>query len=282
MQKIDAHVHFWNYDEVKDSWITEEMQVIRRNFLPEDLAPLLKQNGFDGCVAVQADQSEAENDFLLGLAELHPFIKAVVGWVDLQAENIEATLEFYCRHEKLKGFRHILQGETDKALMLTPAFKRGIKALEKFNYTYDVLIRKEQLPYAATLVKNFPEVRFVLDHLAKPAIKDAGIHEWASDIRELALNPNVCCKVSGMVTEASWSEWKQDDFVPYLDVVFEAFGISRLMYGSDWPVCTLSCGYSETAGIVSSYLHPFSENEKALFWGGNAYQFYNIGAPRYL
>ena len=276
MLKIDSHQHFWRFDPVRDSWITDEMSVIQRDFLPPDLQPLLNQNGIDGCVAVQADQSEEQNAFLLELAAAHPFIKGIVGWIDLRAENISETLDFYKGYQTIKGFRHVLQGEQDRALMLKPEFKRGIKALGEAGYTYDILIFPDQLGYTNEFVAAFPDQKFVIDHLAKPYIKDGKMVDWKHAIKEVAMHENVYCKVSGMVTEANWQNWKELDFKPYLDSVFEAFGPGRLMFGSDWPVCNVAGGYEKAAGIVTNYTASLSENEQQLFWGKNAIEFYNL------
>ena len=276
MVTIDAHQHFWNYDPVRDSWITPEMGVIRRDFLPVDLAPVLKENNVDGCVAVQACQNEAENDFLLSLTADASFIKGIVGWVDLRADNIEERLQHYKQYDRMKGFRHVLQGETDRALMLKPEFKNGIRKLAKYGYTYDILIFTDQIKYATELVAAFPDQKFVLDHIAKPLIKDGDIDDWAKDINALARYENVWCKLSGMVTEADWKNWETSHFTPYLDVVTEAFGTSRLMYGSDWPVCQVAASYSEVKGIVDEYAQQFSEDEQKLIFGGNAVSFYNL------
>jgi L-fuconolactonase len=274
--KIDAHQHFWQFDPVRDNWITEEMKVIQRDFLPADLQPVLEANGFDGCVTVQSDQSLAENEFQLKNAEANAFIKGVVGWVDLRDERVEERLDQYQAFSKLKGFRHVLQGETDRALMLQPEFKRGISLLEKYNYTYDILIFRDQLRYASELADVFPSQKFILDHIAKPGIKAGDIKEWETDIRELAMRPNVWCKVSGMVTEADWHNWQPAHFKPYLDVVTEAFGMQRLVYGSDWPVCLVAGSYKRMLGIVKEYYSAFSEEEQAAFFGGNAVSFYNL------
>ena len=274
--KIDAHQHFWNYDPVRDSWITNEMSFIRKDFLPEHLQPILEENGFDGCVAVQADQSENETKFLLGLANKNDFIKGVVGWVDLQSENIEERLAYYKQFKKLKGFRHILQGEKDRAYMLKPEFTRGIKALKQFNYTYDILIFPDQLQYTIKFVESFPEQKFVIDHLAKPYIKDKKIDGWKEDIQQVAQYKNVYCKISGMVTEAGWQSWKEKDFIPYIDVVVNAFGTDRILFGSDWPVCLLAANYSEVVNIVKDYFSSFTQNEQDKFLGQNAIEFYNL------
>lgn len=276
MQKIDAHQHFWKYDPVRDSWISEAMSVIRKDFLPTDLEPLLKQNGFEGCVVVQSDQSEQETTFQLANAEKHDFIKGVVGWVDLQDRNLEDRLKYYKEFRKLKGFRHILQGELKRDLMLDPAFKRGIGLLHKYGFTYDILIFPDQLGYTSQLVSDFPDQRFVLDHLAKPYIKFRKMSEWKSDIKQLAVYENVFCKISGMVTEADWQYWTKNDLRPYLDVVVEAFGTKRIMFGSDWPVCLVAAEYGEVLGIVTNYFSSFSKHEKDLFFGYNAIEFYNL------
>ncbi|MDT3404525.1 amidohydrolase family protein [Mucilaginibacter terrae] len=276
MYKIDAHQHFWKFDPVRDSWITEEMDVIRRDFLPQDLMHILMHNQIQGCVAVQASQSEKENQFLLELAASTPFIKGVVGWVDLQANDIEEQLKHYGKNEKMVGFRHVLQGEPQRDLMLKPEFKHGISLLNKYGFTYDILIFTDQLKYTAQLVAEFPKQRFVIDHIAKPDIKNKEVKEWEKDISEVAKYPNVYCKVSGMVTEANWYDWEEEDFKPYMDVVFDAFGIDRLMFGSDWPVCMVAGGYNRVVKMVRHYMADFSDTDKAKFWGGNAIKFYNL------
>jgi L-fuconolactonase len=276
MPHIDAHQHFWHFDPVRDAWITPDMVAIQRDFLPTDLQPLLKQHSLDGCVAVQASQSEAETDWLLELAATHDFIKGVVGWVDLQTADVAERLGHYQQFAKLKGFRHVLQGEADRALMLRPAFRRGIAALAEFGFTYDLLILPDQLGYAAELVQDFPHQPFVLDHLAKPLIKTQEIADWRRGIQQLAAHHNVCCKVSGMVTEADWQHWQPQDFWPYLDVVFEAFSPARVLFGSDWPVCNVAGGYQRIYALVAEYVARLSATEQAQFWGDNAVHFYNL------
>jgi len=276
MPKIDAHQHFWIFDPVRDSWINDDMSVIQRDFLPAHLEPVLQANGMDGCVAVQADQAEVQNDFLLGFADEHAFIKGVVGWVDLRADNIEQRLEHYSGFEKMKGFRHVLQGEEDRALMLKPAFMNGIGKLSKYGFTYDILIFPDQLQYVPEFVSAFPDQKFVIDHIAKPYIKDKKIHDWASEIKKVAEQENVYCKVSGMVTEAEWHGWEPADFTPYLDVVFNAFGTHRVMFGSDWPVCLIAAEYGEMKNILDEYTSSLSATEQAGFWGDNAVKFYNL------
>lgn len=274
--KIDSHQHFWKFDPIRDSWIDGSMAVIQRDFLPDDLKPLLDKNGIDGCVAVQADQSEAETAFLLGNANDYDFIKGVVGWVDLRSPELDNRLEYYSRFKKLKGFRHVLQGEADRALMLMPAFMNGIKALKKHDFTYDILIYPDQLKYVPEFVKAFPDQKFVVDHIAKPYIKAGKIDEWAKDTKALAGFENLYCKLSGMVTEADWNGWKPEDFTPYLDVVFETFGTKRLMFGSDWPVCNVAGGYDKVVSIVKEYTAKLSGDENDDVWGNTAIGFYKL------
>ncbi|SEJ67654.1 L-fuconolactonase [Dyadobacter koreensis] len=272
---IDSHQHFWIYDSVRDSWITPEMEKIRQNFLPEDLKPVLAANGVDGCVAVQADQSNSETEFLLQLAEANDFIKGVVGWIDLRADNLYDRLEVCSQFEKLKGFRHIVQGEPDDFL-LQPDFIKGVGQLVAFDFTYDILVYPTQLTASYTFAKQLPKVKFVLDHIAKPYIKKGEMDTWAKDIKKLAELPNVYCKVSGMVTEADWYSWQNADFVPYLDTVLEAFGTDRLMFGSDWPVCLVAAEYSAMKDVLANYLSKLSKNEQNKVWGENAVKFYAL------
>jgi L-fuconolactonase len=276
MVKIDSHQHFWKFDPVRDSWINEEMSVIQRDFLPEDLEPVLKENDIDGCVTVQSDQSEAENEFQLSNAAKHDFIKGVVGWVDLQAENVEERLQYYKDFKKMKGFRHVLQGEPQRDFMLRNNFKRGVGLLNKYGFTYDVLIYTDQLTYTYEFVKAFPEQRFVIDHLAKPFIKDKKTDGWKKGIEKISECENVYCKLSGMVTEAGWRSWKKEDFTPYLDIVTEAFETKRIMYGSDWPVCLVAASYKAMLSIVTDYFSSYTDSEKAQIFGQNATQFYNL------
>lgn len=276
MPRIDAHQHFWEYDAQRDLWITEEMAVIRRHFLPADLQPLLQQNGMDGCVLVQSDQSEEHNHWMLSLAKDNPFIKGIVGWVDLQSPAVAERLQYYRQFSVVKGFRHVLQGETNRALMLAPAFKNGIRALGEAGYVYDILIYPDQLPYAAELVAAFPNQLFVLDHIAKPNMKTGDTAQWKKDIEALAVHPNVYCKVSGMVTEADWQRWQPADITPCLDVVTAAFGTNRLLYGSDWPVCLVAASYERVVQLVKAYYGRFSASEQEAIFGGNAVKLYKL------
>ncbi|AYB32453.1 amidohydrolase family protein [Chryseolinea soli] len=274
--RIDAHQHFWKFDPVRDSWIDATMSTIQRDFFPADLKPLLDAQGIEGCVIVQSDQSEAENVFQLKNSEGHDFVKGVVGWVDLQADDVEDQLVHYKAFPKMKGFRHVLQGEPQRDYMLNAAFMRGVGELKKFGYTYDILIYQDQLAYAEKFVKAFPDQPFVLDHMAKPSIRTGDLSQWKKGIQALAAHDNVWCKVSGMVTEADWKRWKPGDFVPYLDTVTEAFGTHRLMFGSDWPVCLVAAAYAEVYDLVRNYFSSFSAKEQDAIFGINATKFYNL------
>jgi len=276
MLRIDSHQHFWKYDPVKYDWIDDSMSVIQKDFIPEDLAPILKANGFDGCITVQSHQSEQENEFQLANADNHNFIKGVVGWVDVQSPNIEERLDYYQQFKKLKGFRHVLQGESQRDFMLRPDFLKGISLLKKYGYAYDILILPDQLKYTAEFVTQFPDQRFVIDHIAKPNIKQKELNGWQKDIEAVSKFENVYCKVSGMVTEADWENWQPADFNNYLEVITNNFGINRLMYGSDWPVCKVAADYGQVVDIVKDYFAAFSQTEQQAFFGGNAIEFYKI------
>jgi L-fuconolactonase len=276
--RIDAHQHFWKYEAGEYAWIDEGMRDIRRDFLPATLRPLLERAGFDGCVAVQVRQSLEETRWMLLLAEEHPFIAGVVGWVDLRSESVHDQLREFAGNRKLVGIRHIVQGEAD-GFLLQPDFLRGIAALEEFGLDYDILIYPRQLTEAAEFVKRFPRQRFVLDHLAKPGVRNGEIAEWARGIRALAEFPNVYAKLSGLLTEAHWTGWKAKEFWPYLDVAFACFGARRLMIGSDWPVCLVAGSYERAIGVVQEYLRGRSVAEQDAVMGGTAGEFWRLGGP---
>ena len=273
--KIDAHQHFWNYDPVEHAWIDDSMAAIQRDFRPNDLHPLLTENGFDGCIYVQVSQTEAETESMLRLADKHSFIKGVVGWLDLCAPNISDRLQYFSQFPALRGLRYILQDKED-AFMLRPDFQNGIAQLSRCGLTYDVLIFPRHLAAAEKLVRQFPNQKFVIDHLAKPDIKNREIKNWRAGIDAIARHQNVFCKVSGMVTEADWQKWQPSDLRPYLDVVFEAFGARRLMFGSDWPVCLVAASYRQVISAVRDYISNLSTDEQTDVLGLTAARFYNI------
>ena len=274
--KIDAHQHFWIYNLVDYTWMTDDLYLLRRNFLPPELEPLLLENGFLGSIAVQARQTEQETEFLLELAKKFPFIKGIVGWVDLSSPYLENSLKKLTRNKILKGIRHVIHDEPDPDFMLGKEFLRGIETLQNHDLTYDILIKPQHLPNTIKLVGMFPDLPFVVDHIAKPNIKDNIMSPWKVLIRDLAGYPNVFCKVSGLVTEANWTTWKEEDFYPYLDVLFNAFGVDRTMIGSDWPVCTVAGSYGEVMNIVEKYIQDFNVNDQKKILGGNCAQFYKI------
>jgi len=273
--RIDAHQHFWKFDPVRDSWIDHTMQKIQKDFLPEDLLWLLTENNFEGCVAVQASQSEEETKFLVELAKNNDFIKGVVGWADLCSKNIAERLGHFSIQEKIKGFRHVVQGEPDD-FMFRKDFRNGIAALKQYNYTYDILIFHRQLPAAINLIQTFPDQAFVIDHIAKPDIKSGDILSWKKGIEEISKHENVFCKISGMVTEADWNLWKADDLKPYLDVVFDNFSIDKLMFGSDWPVCNVAADYTTVVKTLENYISHFSIEDQNKIWYQNAKLFYKL------
>ena len=275
--KLDAHQHFWHYDTAQYPWIPAG-SLLHRSWLPADLATLQSPLGFAGSVAVQARQSVAESDWLLGLADADSRVKAVVGWVDLRSADVAHDLERLARHPKFAGVRHVVQEEPDDSFMVRPEFVRGIAQLAALGLTYDILIFPKQLAAAIELVAKFPEQPFVLDHIAKPQIKAGKLSPWREQITALAASGNVMCKVSGLVTEADHGAWKAQDFRPYLDVVFEAFGVERIMWGSDWPVCLFAASYEQTLRLVEDYTDGFSDEEKAAVFGGNCARFYGIRA----
>ena len=274
--RIDAHQHFWKYDAAEYTWIDDSMAALKRDFLPDESAREMARVGFDACVAVQARQTLDETRWLLGLAAEHPSIAGVVGWVDLQAENVRDQLAALAGHQRLVGIRHIAQSEPDDRFLLRPQVVRGIRLLADFGLGFDILIYKRQLGSAAELVGRLPSQRFVLDHLAKPDLRSGEIDEWERDIRRLAAQPNVFAKLSGLVTEASWAQWTSDQIRPYLDVAFDAFGWNRLMIGSDWPVCTVSADYARTMNVVIDYVAARPDHERDAVLGGNARRFWNL------
>jgi L-fuconolactonase len=279
---VDAHQHFWRYSEEEYGWINDEMAVIRRDFLPADLRPVLDEAGIDATVAVQARQSLVETEWLLELAEANPWIAGVVGWAPLASPHAEETLENLSTHAKLKGIRHVLQAEPDE-YMERADFNAGVALLRDFALTYDVLVVQHQLPAATAFVDRHPEQPFVLDHLAKPLVAAHELEPWRTQIRELARRPQLTCKLSGLVTEADFHTWTKDDLRPYMETVLEAFGPERLLFGSDWPVCTVAASYQRWVGMVCNFIQELSRDEQSLIMGGNCKDFYrlsNIGESR--
>jgi L-fuconolactonase len=273
---IDAHQHFWKFDPIRDSWITNDMNVIRRDFFPADLQKTFEDCNVEGSVAVQADQSEKETDFLLSLAEENNIIKGVVGWVDLKAPDAILRLHHYQSFEKLKGFRAIMQGQPDEAYLTNKDFHHGISQLSALGFKYDVLIYHYQFKQAIKFTEKFPDQDFILDHLGKPDIKNGEIKKWKESIRILAQNPKMFCKLSGIITEADWKRWRYEDVYPYLEIAAENFGVDRICFGSDWPVCLVAGSYRQVLEIVFKFLKQVNQEDGEKILSGNISKFYNL------
>ncbi|MFT4734538.1 MAG: L-fuconolactonase [Algoriphagus sp.] len=273
--KIDSHQHFWNYDPINFSWINDEMAIIRKDFLPEDLKPILERNGMDGSILVQVNQNEDENEILLKFAEENEFIKGMVGWIDLKAINVEEKLAHYAQYPVIKGFRHIVQSESEGFLM-----DQGIiNAVAKFtnhNYTYDILVLEQQLKSVLHFVRQLPNNKLIIDHIAKPNIKEKSVTRWSNYMQAISKHENVYVKVSGMVTEADTKNWKKEDFAIYLDQILNFFGTERIVYGSDWPVCLVAGTYEDQLSIIQDYFSRLSKTEQAQIFGLNATKFYGV------
>ncbi len=272
---LDTHVHFWDYNPVRDAWIDETMVALRRDFTPADLRKACHGLQVEGFVAVQADPSVAETEFLMGLASAHPEIKGVVGWLNLCSPILGEHLELYTLNPALKGLRHIVQAEPP-GFMDRPDFRRGLAALQSHGLTYDILIYAPQLEEASRLVRDFPGQAFVLDHLGKPNIREGGYQQWKAGLELLAAAPNCCCKLSGLVTEARWEGWTADDLRPYLETTLELFGPRRLLYGSDWPVCRLAASYAAVLDLVLDFIKTLTATEQRQILWENAHSFYRL------
>ena len=274
--KIDAHQHFWRYTAAEYEWIDDNMHTIRRDFLPETLAPILAANGVSGTVAIEARQTLKETNWLLQLADRQPLIKGVVGWVPLADPNVGDTLALFAQNQRFKGVRHVIQGETDPTFLEGAAFNRGIKECTKLRLVYDVLILARQLPATIKFIDQHPDQVFVLDHIAKPVVQGTPPVEWVKNIRELARRENISCKFSGVVTEVPGWQWTPELLRPYFDVVFEAFGPRRLMFGSDWPVCLVASSYDRWINFAGDCVAKLSATEQADILGGNAATIYRL------
>jgi len=277
-RRIDAHQHFWRYDALEYEWIDDSMKGLRRDFLPGDLEPELRAAGFDACVTVQARQTLEETRWLLDLADRHPFIAGVVGWVDLRAGDLRAQLEPFAGRTKLVGLRHIVQAEPDDRFLLRPDFLRGVTALREVGLAYDILVYPRHLPAAVEFAQRLEGHRLVLDHLGKPDIRHGEMQEWRRHLRALAASGHVMAKLSGLVTEADWRAWTPEGLRPYLDVAFECFGPERLMIGSDWPVCLVAADYGRTLRLVTDYMRGRPAHDQDAVLGGNAARLWRLDA----
>ena len=280
MMRIDAHQHFWRYTADEYGWIDDSMATLRRDVLPAESAREMSAAGWNACVAVQARQTVEETRWLLALADAHPSIAGVVGWVDLQAgaDAVRDQLAPFASHSKLVGMRHIVQSEPDDRFLVRPQVLEGLEVLAEFGLAFDLLIYRRHLRAASECVARFPGHRFVVDHLAKPNIRGRERRPWEEDIRALAAHPHVYAKLSGLVTEADWNAWTPADLRPYLDVAFEAFGADRLMIGSDWPVCLVAAPYQRTLNAVVEYIAARPAHERDAVLGGTAQRFWRLNA----
>lgn len=274
--RIDAHHHFWRFNTKEYCWITDAMSVLRRDFLPEHLAAEIRAAGVDGVVTVQARQNAAETPWLLELAAANDFIRGVVGWVPLVSPTVADDLARLAANRKLKAVRHVLQGEPDDEYMLRADFNAGIAALKQFALAYDILIFERHLPATLKLVDRHPDQVFVVDHIAKPRIREGVLQPWKDRITELARRPNVYCKLSGMVTEADWKAWTPQKLQPYAEVVLEAFSPRRVMFGSDWPVCLLATTYRRWTETVEGFVAALSPAEQDRIWSATAIEAYGL------
>ncbi len=274
--RLDAHVHFWRYSDDEYGWISDEMAAIRRDFLPPDWQAVADPLGFDGLIAVQARQTFEETRWLLELADEHPAIRGVVGWMDLRGPALDDQLDILSDRTRLVGVRHVVQGEPDPRFMLHDDFLRGIARLGHYHLAYDILILAAQLPMAIEMIGHFPRQRFVLNHIAKPNIASGEMEPWATDMRRLAEHDNVWCKLSGLVTEADQDGWAIDKLRGYLDAVFDAFGHERLMIASDWPVSLVAASYEQVVAVVMGWMRDMPEDAQRGILGGNCAQAYGL------
>lgn len=274
--RIDAHQHFWQYDPDRHRWINDEMSAIRRDFFPGDLATILKTLQIDGTIAVQADETMVETTFLLDLAAKNDFIKAVVGWTDLHSLELENTLYNFKGIEKLAGFRCVMQGAPAEKYLRNDLFANNLKKLAEYGYTYDLLVYHNQLPALISMTENLPDNQLILDHIGKPDIRNKQFQTWKEQIKILAKHPGIYCKLSGMVTEANYSKWTYDDLLPYLETSAEYFGLDRICFGSDWPVCLVAGSYNKVYEVIEKFVHQLSKSDQEKIFGLNTLQFYKI------
>ncbi|QEG36684.1 amidohydrolase family protein [Bythopirellula goksoeyrii] len=274
--RIDAHQHYWRYDAIEYDWIDDSMQRIRRDFLPKDLQPQIQAAGIEGVISVQARQSLTETKWLLQLADENEFIRGVVGWVPLVTPIVGETLQQLATNPKLRAVRHVVQDEPDDDFILRDDFNQGIGLLQQFDLAYDILIFERQLTQTIAFVDRHPNQVFILDHIAKPRIGANLIEPWRRNITNLAKRQNVYCKLSGMVTEGHFADWSSAQLRPYWEVVLQAFGPSRLMFGSDWPVCLVACDYVRWFETVVTFAAQLSEAEQQSLFGATAVEAYSL------
>lgn len=279
MIRIDTHQHFWTYKSESYAWIDGNMRALQRDYAPAELEPLLRQANIDATVAVEARGHLEETEQLLAIAERSHFVRAVVGWLPLSDASAPQLLERYAAHPKLRGLRHWLGASHDLEYMFGADLQRGVARLAATGLSFDLMLWPPQLASAPAFVDRHPNQIFILDHFAKPYIRAGQLEPWRSQLRELARRPNVFCKVSGLATEADWQGWQPQHLRPYLDAALEAFTPQRLMFGSDWPVCTLATSYVRWAELISSWADELSSAERDRILGGTALEVYRLSPP---
>ena len=273
---IDSHQHFWQVGRFDYPWMSSEVEVLYRDYLPPMLEPILKEHNVAQTVLVQASNTIEEMRWMLSLADAHPFIAGVVGWVDLMSDEIEQQLDELTSHPKFKGVRHLVESEPMDDWLVQPSVLNGLRILARHNVSYDLLVHTRHLKRVKRVAESCPELRLVVDHLAKPPIARGEIKEWAQEIKELAAYPNISCKLSGLVTEADHASWQMDDLRPYVELALESFGAGRLMFGSDWPVCLLAASYGQVLESFQSLFADLNEDERSRIFGKNATEFYRL------
>jgi L-fuconolactonase len=275
---VDSHQHFWQVGRFDYPWMTPEVGVLCHDYLPATLEPVLARNGVGQTIVVQASNSVEETRWLLSLADSNPFIAGVVGWVDLQRDDVPRQLDQFAAHAKFKGVRHLVESEPADDWLMQKVFERGLRELAQRDFSYDLLVHTRHLKYARQVVEKSPQLRFVVDHVAKPPIKSREINQWAVGLKEVAAASNVWCKLSGLVTEADWASWRVEDLIPYVDTALEYFGPARMMFGSDWPVCLLAASYDQVLEAFQTLLADLSEEDLQRIFSRNAAEFYRIQA----
>jgi L-fuconolactonase len=275
--RIDSHQHFWKADRGDYHWMSPAVPVLCRDYLPEDLQPLLARNKIDKTILVQAAQTKAETDFLLYLAQPHDFIAGVIGWLDMDSPNFARELELYTKKTKFLGLRPMLQDIPQDDWILRPQVINSLKLIAERDIPFEFLTYTRHLPHVLNALKAVPHLRAVIDHLSKPEIKNQKLEPWASLMAEVAKHPNVYCKLSGMITEANHETWTIEDLRPFVERVLGSFGADRVMYGSDWPVCLLAGSYNRVIGALQAILKPhLNERQEAAVFGDNARRFYKL------
>jgi L-fuconolactonase len=274
---IDSHQHFWKVGRFDYPWMSSDLGVLYRDYLPEDLTPILAANGVEKTVLVQASNSVEESRWLLELAREHEFIAGVVGWVDLMSPNVTAQLQELTAHPKFKGIRHLVESESADDWLIQPAVLSGLRELSRYRLSYDLLVHTRHLKYVLRVVESCPELAFVIDHLAKPPVAKNEINEWSAALKPIAAYPNVHCKLSGLVTEANWTSWQTDDLRPFVDFALKLFGPERLIFGSDYPVCLLAASYDRVLDAFQEILKGLSDADREQIFSKNAARFYRLG-----